>query len=116
VVIAFAIGPTEDDGHLGAIKIRSTPYFRREVKPEFPCRKILWHVKDHYSMKEILVGKFTDISCQVSPASLPGISASYYQRSLISESGTIRAQMGMHSRSVIVAMYGTPCAIPPCKL
>jgi len=28
------------------IKIRSTPSFGWEVKPEVPCRKILWHVKD----------------------------------------------------------------------
>jgi hypothetical protein len=29
------------DGFLNAIKIRSTPSFGWEVKPEFPCRKIL---------------------------------------------------------------------------
>jgi len=28
------------------IKIRSTPSFGWEVKPEVPCRKILRHVKD----------------------------------------------------------------------
>jgi hypothetical protein len=35
----------EDDGLLRAIKIRSTPSFVGEVKPEPPCRKILRHVK-----------------------------------------------------------------------
>jgi hypothetical protein len=29
-----------------AIKIRSTPSFGWEVKPEVPCRKIIRHVKE----------------------------------------------------------------------
>jgi hypothetical protein len=33
-------------GFLRVIKIRSTPSFGWEVKPEVPCRKILRHVKD----------------------------------------------------------------------
>jgi hypothetical protein len=36
------------DGFLRAIKIRSTPSFVWEVKPEVPCRKILRHVKDPF--------------------------------------------------------------------
>jgi hypothetical protein len=38
--------PGQGDGFVRAIKIRSTPYFGWEVKPEVPCRKILRHVKD----------------------------------------------------------------------
>jgi hypothetical protein len=38
--------PGQGDGLLRAIKIRSTPSFGWEVKPEIPCRKILRHVKD----------------------------------------------------------------------
>jgi hypothetical protein len=38
--------PGQGDGFLRTIKIRSTPSFGWEVKPEVPCRKILWHVKD----------------------------------------------------------------------
>jgi hypothetical protein len=38
--------PGRGDGFLMAIKIRSTPSFGWEVKPEVPCRKILRHVKD----------------------------------------------------------------------
>jgi hypothetical protein len=34
------------DRFLRAIKIRSTPSFGWEVKPEVPCRKMLRHVKD----------------------------------------------------------------------
>jgi hypothetical protein len=47
---------------LRVLLIRSTTSFEVEVvglKPSVPCRKILRHVKDPYSMKEILyfVGK-----------------------------------------------------------
>jgi hypothetical protein len=37
--------PGQGDGFLRAIRIRSTPSFRWEVKPEVPCRKILRLVK-----------------------------------------------------------------------
>jgi hypothetical protein len=49
--------PAEDDGFLRAIKIRSTTSFRGESKLMVPFRKILWHVKLPYIMKEILVGQ-----------------------------------------------------------
>jgi hypothetical protein len=38
--------PGRGDGFLKPIKIRSTFSFGWEVKPEFPYRKILRHVKD----------------------------------------------------------------------
>jgi hypothetical protein len=38
--------PGQDNGLLRAIKVHSTPSFRWEVKPEVPCCKTLWHVKD----------------------------------------------------------------------
>jgi hypothetical protein len=38
--------PGQGDGFLRAIKIRSTPSFGWEVKPEVPRRKVLRHVKD----------------------------------------------------------------------
>jgi hypothetical protein len=66
-------------------------------------------------MKEILVAKFTDISRQVSPASLLGVSTVYRQRVLVGVSEMIRTQIGKHNRPVMVAVYGTPCAIPPPK-
>jgi hypothetical protein len=52
--------PSRGDGFLRAIKICSTPSFRCEVKPDVPCRKILWHIKDpliyqRYWMREILI-------------------------------------------------------------
>jgi hypothetical protein len=37
--------PGQDDVFLTAIKVRSTPSFGWEVKPEVPCRKILRNVK-----------------------------------------------------------------------
>jgi hypothetical protein len=38
--------PGQGNGFLRTIKIRSTPSFGWEVKPEIPCRKILLQVKD----------------------------------------------------------------------
>jgi hypothetical protein len=38
--------PGRGDGFLTAIKVRSTPSFGWDVKPEVPCRKILRHAKD----------------------------------------------------------------------
>jgi hypothetical protein len=51
--------PAEDDGLLRAIKTRSTISFDGEVKPSAPFIKILWNVKDPYSMIDIglFVGK-----------------------------------------------------------
>jgi hypothetical protein len=52
MVSVFATGPKyrgfkpgAGDGFLSATKIRSTPSFGGEVKPEAPCRNILRHVK-----------------------------------------------------------------------
>jgi hypothetical protein len=50
---------------------------------------------------------------QVSPASLPNISAGYCQRAVVDELGKSRTQMGTHNRSVMVAVLGAPYAIPP---
>jgi hypothetical protein len=57
--------------------------------------------------------KFTDISHQISPASLLDVWAGYCQTALVSESGMIRTQMRKHERSVMTAVYGTPWPIPP---
>jgi hypothetical protein len=53
VVSVLATGPKgrgfetgQDNGFLRAMKICSTYSFEREVKPEFPFRTILRHVKD----------------------------------------------------------------------
>jgi hypothetical protein len=40
--------PGLGDGFLRAVKIRRTPSFGGEVKPEATCRKILQHVKELY--------------------------------------------------------------------
>jgi hypothetical protein len=39
--------PGRSDGFLRVIKVRSRPSFGEEVKPEAPCHKVLWHVKNH---------------------------------------------------------------------
>jgi hypothetical protein len=51
---------------LRTIKIRSTTSLRVVVMPSVPCHKVLWHVKDPYSVKEVLNlwEKFTDLSCK----------------------------------------------------
>jgi hypothetical protein len=53
VVSVLASGPKgrgfehgRGDGFLGAIKIRSTPSFRWEAKPQVPFHKILRYIKD----------------------------------------------------------------------
>jgi hypothetical protein len=38
--------PSQGSGFVKAIKILSTTSFGWEVKPEVPCHKILWHVKE----------------------------------------------------------------------
>jgi hypothetical protein len=56
-----------------------------------------------------------DISCTLPPASLLGVSAGYCYRSLLGDSGMIRTQIGKHDTSVMIAVYGTPCAIQSLK-
>jgi hypothetical protein len=49
------------------------------------------------------------------PSSHHRVSSGYCQRALVDEPGIIRTQMGKHNRSVMVAVYGTPCATLPLK-
>jgi hypothetical protein len=71
--------------------------------PSVPCCKILQHIKNPTSMKEIFRRQnLIAISRQVSPASLLDISAGNFQRALMNESGSIRSQMGAHNRSRVV--------------
>jgi hypothetical protein len=67
--------PADDDGLLRVIKIHSMTSFKGEVKLVVPCCKILWHVKDPYSMKEILSGQISGHFSPVSPALLLSVSA-----------------------------------------
>jgi hypothetical protein len=110
-----ASNPVENEEFLRTIKIRSTTSFGGEVKPSAICRKVLRYVKNPCSMKGILVGKTKGHFSSIYPALLLGACASYLQRALVSESGMIRNQMRKQNRSVTVAMYGTPCTIPPRK-
>jgi hypothetical protein len=59
MVSVFAIGPNvrefkagQGDGCLRAIKISRTPFFGGDVRPEAPCRKILWHVENHFEYEQ----------------------------------------------------------------
>jgi hypothetical protein len=51
--------PGQGDKFLRAIKIRSTPSFGWEVKPEVPCRKILRHVKIRWRIKDTEYAKLS---------------------------------------------------------
>jgi hypothetical protein len=57
--------------------------------------------------------KFRAISRQIYFPSLPVVSAGYCQRTLVDESGTTRTQMGTQNTLQMVAVHGTPCAVPP---
>jgi hypothetical protein len=77
--------PAEDDRFLMAIKIRSTTSFGGEVKPSAHVR-FYGMLKNPTGMKDTSEAKFTAISCQDPPASLPGVFAGYCQRALQDES------------------------------
>jgi hypothetical protein len=57
-------------GVLRVMKICTSTPFGGEVKPSFPCCKILWHVKElcEYE-KRYFIGKILLILCHVPPAS-----------------------------------------------
>jgi hypothetical protein len=59
--------PSDYDGFLKAIKLRSKTSFVGKVKPSTPCRKILRHIKDPCVVwQRYFVSKINDISHQVS--------------------------------------------------
>jgi hypothetical protein len=62
-------------------------------------------------MIKIHIGKTHGRFSQSFSCFILGVSAGYYQRDLVGESGMIRTQMARYSRSVMVAVYGTR-AIP----
>jgi hypothetical protein len=59
--------------------------------------------------------KKTDFFRQVSPTLPLGVATSFRQTALVGVSGIIGAQMGKYNRSVMVAVYVTPFAIPHRK-
>jgi hypothetical protein len=81
--------PSEDDGFLRVIKIRSTISFGGEVNPSAPC-KILRHVKGPCRVKHTLQAKLTDFFLQVSPCFASRCLLVFCQRALVDESGKIR--------------------------
>jgi hypothetical protein len=104
--------PGTYDGFLRAIKIRSTS-FRAEVKPSAPCRKILCNVKRYLQYAR-------DTCRQHSRTFLAQfLLLCYYASPLV----TVRELWWMNQeslelwwgnkRSVMVAAYGAPCAVPP---
>jgi hypothetical protein len=62
--------------------------------------------------RDISLAKFTDINAKFLLLHYE-VSVGYCHRTLVDGSGMIRTQIGKHSRSVMVAVYDTPRAIPP---
>jgi hypothetical protein len=90
--------PGRRDGFLRAIKIRSTPSFAWEVKPEVLCRKILRHVKDPLKYLRYWIGKI------LTPSYIPPICPRclcWYncQRALVGESGVMPSRHNHHNGS-----------------
>jgi hypothetical protein len=81
MLLTFLAKPSRGDGLLRAIKIRSTPSFGGEVKPEAPRRKILRHINKNTSEGQILT-PFAHSSTL-----LPDYSAGRIARALVDESG-----------------------------
>jgi hypothetical protein len=88
--------PDEDDGFLRAIKIRSTSSFGGEVEPLAPFRKFSRHIKNPYSMKEILVGKIHGNFSPSFSCFATNCLSGYCQTALVGELGMIRTQMDEH--------------------
>jgi hypothetical protein len=83
-----------------AIKISSTTSFTGEVKPSAPCRKTLSHFKDplRYN-KDIDSKNSVAISHPLSPPFATRCLPQPEQKTLVDESGMIRAHAGMNNRS-----------------
>jgi hypothetical protein len=67
-------------------------------------------LKNPTFMKELLLRQYSRQFLACFPASLLGFSAGHCHRALVDELRIIRTQMGMHTRSEMVAVYGTHCA------
>jgi hypothetical protein len=93
---------------------RNTASFGREVSRWFHFVRCYGMLNNCTSLKtDTSSSIFAAISRQVSPTSQLGISAGNCRRALVDESGVIRTQMRTHNRSYMVAVHGTPRAIPP---
>jgi hypothetical protein len=107
--------PAEDDTFSRAIKIRIAPSFGEEIKPPAQCRKVLRHVKNPCGVwKRYLIGKIHWLFLQ----SFSCFAIKY--QLLIARELWWMNQEWLELRwghtidqSVMVAMLGTPCAIPP---
>jgi hypothetical protein len=94
--------PGRGDIFSRAIKIRSTPFFAWEVKPEVPCSKILQNFKDSLTYQ-----RYTNMrnshSFVSSSYSLPDVSVGYTARELwwasqeFSSSGIISTTMALQA-------------------
>jgi hypothetical protein len=111
VLIGFASSnPAEDNGLSRKIQIRSTTSFGTEVKTAVSCRKISRHVTDPYNTRQLRQNSLTFLAYFL--LLLYQVSAGYYQRTLVGESGMIynsdgEAQEISNGRSVRDAICDT---------
>jgi hypothetical protein len=97
-------------------KFHNKTSFGGEVKPSPHIVRFYGMLKNPTHMKrDTSEAKFIAISGQISPSSLLDISAIYWQKALVDESGNIITHKGKHNISEMVAVYGSPYAISPCK-
>jgi hypothetical protein len=73
----------------------------------------IYHVKTLRIIKDVLHLQNSKPFLAVSPDLLLGVSAGYCQKTLHDGSGIFVTQIGMQSRSQMVAVHGTLCVIPP---
>jgi hypothetical protein len=94
-----------------AIKIRSSPSFGWEIKPEAPCRKILRHAKEHSVARVRCYANKTQ--GHFSPP--PWVTARCLwcsQRALVYESGVLELRRGRKIGHKMAAVLGTLCSTP----
>jgi hypothetical protein len=83
--------------------------FRGEVKPSVTCGEILLHIKEPYEYERDTSQEISPaISGQVSPALLLDGSVCNCRRALVDESEMIRNPMGVHNKTVMVTVQGSP--------
>jgi hypothetical protein len=84
------LNPAEDDEFLRTIKFLTTTSFEGKWSRQSHVVKFYGMLMNPMRMKRYLVGKILrSFLLQVSPASLPDVSAVYYQRTLVDETGII---------------------------
>jgi hypothetical protein len=104
--------PGRGDEFLMAVKIRSSPFFGWELKPEAPCRTILRHVKEPYvAWLRCYVRKIQRHFSAPSWVIARRLWCS--QRALVDESGVLELRWGRTIGQEMAAVLGKLRSTPP---